>query len=248
VNLLIVESWRIYRELLEERCRDGFEVAGVVSTVEEGLKVCRKQRVDLLLLDLHELANRLMNVSHRFLELQPALRIIGVAPDTDHYTIYRVYNSPLQGYVCKRSDGIVTVMEALETVAGGKTYFSEAAQALRGEMQRDPSAFYKILSDREMELLPEFCAGHNNDCIAQRYGLRPSTVLWHRRNIMRKLNVHAATELMQFGLRHGFLQARRSASSPYRDGLEVQEEAAQWTCQLQSQPDPWEPPPEEETP
>ncbi|MGF1450631.1 MAG: LuxR C-terminal-related transcriptional regulator [Opitutales bacterium] len=205
MKLLIVESWRTYRDVLEERCRDHFEIVGVHATAKAGLDHARREPVDLLLLDLHELSGQLLHLSQQFLEARPALRIIGIAPDTDHFTIYRVFNSPLHGYLCKRHDGILTVMEALTTVADGKTYFSEAAQALRGEMQRDPAAFYKILSDREMELLPDFCAGYSNEALAQHYGLRPSTVLWHRRNIMRKLNIHSATALMQFGIAHGFI-------------------------------------------
>ncbi len=210
MKLLIVESWRTYRELLAERCQLTFSSVLVADTVQVGLSICRADAVDVLLLDLHQAARQLLKVSREFLAIRPGLRIVGIAPETSHYVIYRVYNSPLHGYLCKQKDGLLTIMQALTTVGEGRTFFSEAAQILRSEMQGDPAAFYKILSNRELELLHEFCAGRTNESIAEQIGLRPSTVLWHRRNIMKKLNIHASIDLMRFGLRYGFV---------HRDGL-----------------------------
>lgn len=206
MKLIIVEASRAYRDLLADKCQEDFEVLAVVASAEEGLQVIERTPADLLLLDLSQRLYDLQVIAERFLQFQPSLGIIGIARETNYYTLYRVYESPLRGYVCKEHDGVLTVTEALKRVSKGESYFSEAAEALKREMQSKPNTFYKLLSRREMQLLPDLCAGRTNEDIAQRMGLQASTVLWHRRNIMRKLGVHATTDLMRLGVSYGVIQ------------------------------------------
>jgi two-component system response regulator NreC len=46
--------------------------------------------------------------------------------------------------------------------------------------------------------------GLSNDQIAEKTGLRATTLQGHRRNIMGKLNVHTTPELIRYAVEKGF--------------------------------------------
>ncbi len=49
--------------------------------------------------------------------------------------------------------------------------------------------------------------GHTSSEIAERLHLAPSTVEVHRRNIMRKLDLHGVAELTKYAIRNGITSA-----------------------------------------
>lgn len=60
-------------------------------------------------------------------------------------------------------------------------------------------------SDRETEILRMIASGKTSELIAQRLKISHLTVKAHRRNMMRKLNVNNAAELISKALEMGFL-------------------------------------------
>jgi two-component system NarL family response regulator len=58
--------------------------------------------------------------------------------------------------------------------------------------------------------------GHTSPSIATRLDLAASTIEVHRRNIMRKLNIHNAAELTKYAVRHGITPGISSAAQVNR--------------------------------
>ena len=71
-------------------------------------------------------------------------------------------------------------------------------------MDSDPALFSKILSAKEQLILRLIAEGNSNEEIAEIEGGTVATVLFHRKNIMYKLNIHSAPELMRYALQKGF--------------------------------------------
>ena len=59
------------------------------------------------------------------------------------------------------------------------------------------------LGPREREVLKLLTDGLRSPCIADRLGITTATVEVHRRNIMRKLNLHSVAALTKYALRSG---------------------------------------------
>jgi two-component system NarL family response regulator len=59
------------------------------------------------------------------------------------------------------------------------------------------------LGKRELQVLALLAEGKRSADIARRLGISQGTVDVHRRNIMRKLDLHTIAELTRFALRHG---------------------------------------------
>jgi DNA-binding NarL/FixJ family response regulator len=59
------------------------------------------------------------------------------------------------------------------------------------------------LGAREREVLKLLTEGMRSPCIAEKLGIKTATVEVHRRNIMRKLNLHSVAALTKYALRAG---------------------------------------------
>jgi len=69
---------------------------------------------------------------------------------------------------------------------------------------RRGSAGQTALTSREREILELIAQGLNNQQIGERLFISPRTVDTHRTNIMQKLHVHDAANLVRYALEHGF--------------------------------------------
>lgn len=63
------------------------------------------------------------------------------------------------------------------------------------------------LTPREQEVLTQIALGRTNPQIATELGLSVKTVEWHRCNLMGKLGVHSAVELVRHALRYGLVDS-----------------------------------------
>jgi DNA-binding NarL/FixJ family response regulator len=61
------------------------------------------------------------------------------------------------------------------------------------------------LTSREREVLQLIAEGHSNRAIADKLGLSIKTVDGHRTKVMSKLDLHDATALTRFAIRHGLV-------------------------------------------
>ena len=97
---------------------------------------------------------------------------------------------------------------ALQELLSGRTYFQPAVLAAIARTRRQPDHFSKILSSRELELVPLFGFGWTHDRVARHAGLSPATVRTHHQNILAKLNLHGREELMRWAIKKGFTDFR----------------------------------------
>lgn len=113
----------------------------------------------------------------------------------------------IAGLLRKTGDVLAKLPDVIRTVASGAKYSPpEGREAVRIS-PADPQAYFKILSDRELQLLPHFGDGAPNDDVAATLHLTVHTVKAHRQSILNKLNLHSTARLVRWTIRHGL--ARR---------------------------------------
>jgi DNA-binding NarL/FixJ family response regulator len=159
--------------------------------------------VDLILLDIQLPGEDGISIASRFRSLMPDTRIILLSSAREAYLLYKALQAPVDGYVHK-DDSPETLCLAIQSVLAGGCYFGQTVQQLRRQMGVDTGAFNKVLSQKEQEVLELLGQGLTNEDAAPLLGLSAETVQTHRRNIMRKLGLHNATQLQSYALKHGF--------------------------------------------
>lgn len=160
-------------------------------------------KIDLILLDIQLPGEDGITLAGRFREMLPETKVILLSSVKADYLVYKALQSCADGYVHK-DDSAEALTGAIDTVMQGGCYFGYTVQQLRRQMGQNPESFNKILTDKEQEVLGLLGQGLNNDEAAPMLALSPDTVQTHRRNIMRKLNLHSTLQLQAYALKRGF--------------------------------------------
>ena len=112
------------------------------------------------------------------------------------------------GYMVKDAAG-KELLTAIESVAGGRPYFSPAIERLLQDDRRTPaSGFadrYDTLSAREREVFQLIAEAKSNKEVAVLLGISPATVETHRARILQKLDVHSIAEVVRYAARRGII-------------------------------------------
>src|SRR5206468_1455626 len=100
------------------------------------------------------------------------------------------------------------LLRGIHRVAQGKIYLCPTAVAALGpyepsDVRHDELHAAEQLGRREREVLQLLAEGNSSSKIAARLHIATSTVDVHRRNIMRKLNLHSVAELTKHAIRMG---------------------------------------------
>lgn len=191
------------RAMLEKEA--GIEVIGVAGTGDELLALVSDKQVDIACVDIGMPAMNGIETTRRLLAIRPNLKVIGVSAFSDRQFVLDLLNAGAKGYVTKAEAG-EELLRAIHTVQQGKTYLcpdvaATVASALLDNTPRDTSM--PRITARERQVLQLIAEGHTSGRIAERLHLAASTVEVHRRNIMRKLDLHSVAELTKYAIRNG---------------------------------------------
>jgi two-component system NarL family response regulator len=211
LRIIIADDHPLIREAIGHLINSApeFELVGEVANGKECLARVQELRPDILVLDI---AMPEMNgeqvtreLRHRF----PELKIIALSGYTDRQFVRAMTKAGAKGYVVKSASGR-ELIHALHAVASGKHYLSpEVTGAVMTLWEEStPSSglsMPKALGRREKEVLKLIAEGHRSATIATQMGIAVATVEAHRRNILRKLELHSAADLTRYALRHGMI-------------------------------------------
>jgi DNA-binding NarL/FixJ family response regulator len=213
---VIAEDHLMMREVLRKICAQDFghEIVAEAQSGYQAVEAVVRTRPDLLLLDLElpELSGLDALVLLR--PHQQSLKILILSSCCDHYTVFRVEQERIDGFVYKNTSTISTLGEALQAIAEGRVFFSAAFRAKSAERRANPAAFDKILTDREQSVLILLGRFPSDHAVAAQLGISAGTVEKHRFNIFRKLGLQSTAELVRFAHENGFnrLEAERAKS------------------------------------
>jgi DNA-binding NarL/FixJ family response regulator len=207
VKIVIVEDHGILRHLLCSACEHdyGHKVVGEAGDGLEAVEVVARTCPDALLLDLQlPECDGFGVIAQVRRSPQCQTRVIVLSGFCDDFTVYRLEQARVHGFVDKRANADDSLRRALEAIAAGRTYFSESFQAIKAARRRDPCSFDKVLSEREQMVLRLFGDLLTDAEVADRLNVSEPTAEKHRFNIQRKLGLRNKADLIRYARDHGF--------------------------------------------
>jgi DNA-binding NarL/FixJ family response regulator len=186
-----------------------FELVGEAADGKECLARVEELRPDIVVLDI---AMPLLNGEQVARELRrryPTLKIVALSGYADRQFVRAMSKAGVKGYVLKSASGR-ELITALRAVAGGKHYLSpEVTGAVMALWDESPAAGGEARTDnlgkREKQVLKLIAEGQRSAAIAKRMSITVATVDAHRRNILRKLQLHSAADLTRYAIRQGLI-------------------------------------------
>jgi len=189
-----------YRHVLENT--PDIRVAG---EAPEGATACRLYadiKPDVVVLDLSMPGLGGLETIRRLKSLDPAARILVFTMHDSETMIVRTLKAGAIGYLTKGS-GMAQMVDAVRAVAQWKPYIDSAhlTELVRGMSTGTAREPLEALSPREFELFKRFAEGQPVAAIAAALNISPRTVGVHHANIMKKLGLQNAAQLVRLAIR-----------------------------------------------
>jgi DNA-binding NarL/FixJ family response regulator len=216
MRTLIVEDQGMFRDLLAKVCTLLFHFTDV-QTADSGAAAeaaLRKASFDLLILDIDLPDRDGFTVADFAASLAEPPRVLGMSAYCDAVMVHRIMHSNMHGFVDKSGQSIDTLQEAIRAVVEGHFFFTGAVRQMQLALRNDPLAFPKLLTDRECEMLTLLGKGLSAEDAGARLGVAPATANWHRKQIMRKLGLRSAVDLVLYAVEKGFTRLGTTRPPP----------------------------------
>ena len=208
IRVLLADDHRMLREALRailEKEPD-IEVVGEAADGRSLLQLARKLAPDIVVLDIAMPELNGIEAMGHLASRYPKIRVVALSMYTDRRYVIEMLKAGAAGYVVKAAAG-TELLRAIRAVASGRNYLCPevAGTVIDDISRRDGPARSGLaaLGRREREILQLIAEGHRSSAIAERLFISAATVDTHRRNIMRKLDLHSAAQLTKFAIREG---------------------------------------------
>ncbi len=180
------------------------EVIGEAADGLELLRVVRKQRPQLVILDLSMPKMRGVEAIKELKQMRADLKILVLTMHTEEHLYFDAISAGADGYLLK-DDAEKELFEAVECIAKGKVFISPRFrdQSLENwiHLRRNQGRSSDRLTTREREVLKLLAGGKANREIGDLLNISVRTVEQHRSNMMAKLKVHSVADLIRYALR-----------------------------------------------
>lgn len=174
------------------------ELIGHASNAASCLFFLQNKQPDVILMDISMPDKSGVDLCKEVRLAYPSVFVIGLSTFNQFTFIEAMMENGASGYLLKNADK-EEIIEAIQTVAMGKTFYSdEAASTLRNAAHVDSP----VLTRRENEILRLIADGLTNPDIAAKLFLSLSTVDTHRKSLMRKLNIKNTALLIRYAIEH----------------------------------------------
>lgn len=213
-SILIVDDHPLFRVGLKTViARDSrFKVVGEAGNGREGLRMARKLKPDLVVVDISLPDNNGIQLAREIKKFLPESRVMVVSVHSKIDYIAEAFQAGATGYVVKES-ACDRLLEGLETVAKGQYFLDsslshQVVKKLMGFPLREAKitdAAYGVLTHREQEVMRLLAEGLSPKEIAKKLFISPKTVENHRANIMKKLDLHSTMELVRYAAKVGLI-------------------------------------------
>lgn len=174
---------------------DDIKVIGHANDGEALLKLVRLKQPKVVLCDIRMPKLDGIEATKTILKELPHTKVVAFTMFDQEGAVQQMLKAGAQGYILKNSS-LDVVLEAIRTVAYGRTYYDKKIIVQDAEKNSSKS----VLSTREREILQLIAKGHTSHQIADELFIGKSTVDTHRKNMIRKLGLSGAGELLRYAV------------------------------------------------
>lgn len=203
IRLGIAEDHTIVRWALREALgkAEDIEVVGEAGTAAETLEMIKRERPDVLLLDISLPDRSGFDVLTEMRPLDTAPLVVVLTWHTEPSYAARAIAAGAHGYVSKSVEP-TTLLEAIRSVSRGEQVIPPGVEQLLANGDGHPAS---ALTAREAQVMEMLARGMTNREIAEHLEISIKTVDTHRGHVLKKLGLRNNSELTRFAVKHGYV-------------------------------------------
>lgn len=211
-RIVIADDHTILREGLCSllTAEGSFDVVAQADNGREALRAVIKHKPELILMDLSMPRTNGTEAIRHIKKRHPETKVIALTVHKADEYINAALAAGAEGYLLK-DDCLNELLTAIRSVLDGKRYLSPSIadkvvsgylgqQAVRG----NPSP-WEALTHREREVMKLVAEGYKNREIAEYLSISSKTVEKHRANLMKKLGLRSAADVIAYAIDRGLV-------------------------------------------
>jgi DNA-binding NarL/FixJ family response regulator len=204
-RVVIVDDHALFRDGVRSRIGGEVEVVGEAGTVGEAVAVIRRERPDVVLLDVHMPAGGGLAALTTLAPELPEVRFLALSVSDAPQDVIELVHAGARGYVTKTIEP-ADLADAVCRVAAGDAVFSPRLAGFVLDAFASGSAFEPAaldpelasLTTRERDVLLLIARGYLYKEVGQELGISPKTVEHHVSAVLRKLQLSNRHQLSRW--------------------------------------------------
>ena len=211
IRILLVDDHAVLREALRALL-DMEPDMRVVAEAKDGasaLRLAARHTPDVVIMDISMPGLDGVETTRLMRTRLPAVRVLALSSTCHAHMIQEMLDAGAAAYVLKSAAG-AELRRGIRAVYADRSFLCPAASealadGVRHQGHAPGAAGLSALSRREQQVAIRLAEGKTASAVAVELHIAPSTVEVHRRNIMRKLDVHKAADLTRYAIRSGLI-------------------------------------------
>lgn len=211
IRIMLVDDHTMVRDALQVVLEQdkGMEVVAAVGDGETAIRMAKELAPAVVVMDIAMPGMSGIETTRRLLARHPEIKVLALSTYLDRRIIQQMLDVGASGYIAKSAAG-AELQQGIRNVMAGRSYLCSEAAALVAESLRERKTGKGedgsgALSRREVQVATLLAEGKSAPDIAAELHISPSTVDVHRRNLMRKLDLHSVVDLTRYAIRTGLV-------------------------------------------
>jgi DNA-binding NarL/FixJ family response regulator len=211
VRVLVVDDHALFTDAILPVLggMEEMEMLGVARSGREALELFRRERPDLLMLDLGLPDMNGIELGRLLLESRPDVRILALTGRRDAQAVKEAMAAGFTGYLTKDTP-LPSFAERIRSALRGEVVVPQWLETPRVVRRTQGDVTAELLAGqltpREREVLSLLVEGSDNAEIARRLAVSANTVRTHVQSILTKLGVRSRLQAAAFAVRHQVLE------------------------------------------
>jgi two-component system response regulator NreC len=177
------------------------------------LEKLKSMQVHVLILNLHDISVRNLNLIVQLNFSNPKLKILIISVIDSEEVVLKTIKAGAKGFLGRDSDRN-NLLEAIYTLRNGHDYYSQSIthllinryiSSMKNE-EVEQRAETASLSSRQIEILKLWGESYTNQEIADRFFISVRTVESHKNHIMQKLNLKSTVDMVKFAIKNNIIE------------------------------------------
>lgn len=193
IRIFLLDEHRLFTQVVQSLLNQSleFEVVGQAQTILDGIPKIYVTKPDLVLMDYLLPDGNGIQASSIIKKRLPQTKIIFLTIEQDQEIMKSAIDVGVTGYLLKET-GRKELLNAIYQVLEGKSAIANNLIKIPASPRNQKT---ELLSKREKEIALLIAKGLQSSQIAIELHISEHTVTTHRKNIMRKMNVHNSMQL-----------------------------------------------------
>jgi len=204
-RILLADDHAVVVEGIRGLLEKHYEVVGVVMDGRALLVEAARVQPDVIVLDVAMPLLNGLDAGKRIQEILPNVKLVFLTMQTDPNLAAAALQLGSVGFVLKHS-AASELLTAIADVLCGKAYVTARLKPENWQVQESRAKqFDKQLSERQREVLQLLAEGRPMKEIADILRVSEKTVMFHKYEIMKSLNIKNNAELVLLALKNGLI-------------------------------------------